>query len=335
MNNKEDCEHSPISQNNGFNKFQEPDKKKILGQAVQPIPPYVPKEAALKEIIDEAEGIKTFVFKTSPCFNSEPGQFVMLYLPGIGERPFSIYAQNNESFSLTIAKVGKVTSHIFNMNKGQRLYYLGPFGKPFKIKGSHIALVAGGYGAGPLSFLAKKAASQGIRVEFIIGAKSKKYLLYLNKAYPEKVNIHYCTDDGSFGFNGFATEKLKELLLKYNHGEKGIMAANPEKQSYIFVPNSRLENLNNVASPIDMAYSVGPELMMKKVVEITDSFDIGCQVSLERHMKCGFGICGSCSVDPIGIRMCVEGPCLDKKTVKKITEFGKYKRGPCGEKIYF
>ena len=150
--------------------------------------------------------------------------------------------------------------------------------------------------------LAKQALKQSIKSELIIGAKSKQLLLYIDKEYPKEVIRHYCTDEGSYGFKGFTTEKLKEIL-----------------------------NNNN----IDMVYTVGPEIMMKKVVEICDEFNVDCQLSLERYMKCGYGICGSCSVDPMGIRMCKEGPCIDKETAKIITEFGKYHRDRVGRKQEF
>ncbi|MBT3721730.1 hypothetical protein HN789_06310 [archaeon] len=124
----------------------------------------------------------------------------------------------------------------------------------------------------------------------------------MDKEYHDSIKRHYCTDDGSFEFSGFTTNKLKEVL-------------------------------NN--SNIDIVYTVGPEIMMKKVVEICDEFKVDCQLSLERYMKCGYGICGSCCVDPMGIRMCVEGPCIDKETAKKVTEFGKYHRDGSGKKNYY
>ena len=115
------------------------------------------------------------------------------------------------------------------------------------IKGKHIALVGGGYGSAPLTFLAKQALKNNIKSELIIGARSKNLLLYMNKEYPQEIKRHYCTDDGSFGFKGFTTDKLRELLQN--------------------------------DKTIDMVFTVGPELMMKKVVEICDKFNIGCQIS--------------------------------------------------------
>ncbi len=262
---------------------------------------FAEKNTVLKNVIDEAENIKTFVFKGR--LNSKPGQFVMLWIPGLDERPFSIYEDNGDSFSLTIARIGKFTENLFKKKSGDALAYFGPFGKPFEIRGKHIALIGGGYGSAPLTFLAKEALKKGIRSELIIGAKTKHRLLYQHNNYPMGITRHYCTDDGSCGFKGFTTDKLRELL-------------------------------KNDPS-IDMVYAVGPELMMKEAVKVSDDFAIGCQISLERHMKCGYGICGSCSVDPSGIRMCVEGPCIDKELAKKITEFGNYHRDGSGKKIFF
>ena len=69
---------------------------------------------------------------------------------------------------------------------------------------------------------------------------------------------------------------------------------------------------------------------MKKVLDICLKHKIPCEVSIERYMKCGIGICGTCCVDPIGIRMCVEGPVVDDKIAKKVFEFGKYHRDKYG-----
>jgi len=258
------------------------------------------KQSKIIEIIDEAKNIKTF--RLEGTLASRPGQFIMLYLPAIGERPFSIYEDNGSNFSLTIANVGTLTSALFLLKKGDQVSYYGPFGKPFEITGKKLVMIGGGYGTAPLTYLAKEALAKGKKSQIIIGARTKDLLLYRNKKYPSGIERHYCTDDGSFGFKGFVTDKLREILRR-------------EK--------------------VDTLYTVGPELMMKKVVEISDDYKVDCQISLERYMKCGIGICGSCCVDPDGLRMCVEGPCIDKKLAQKITEFGKYHRDSAGRKIQY
>jgi dihydroorotate dehydrogenase electron transfer subunit len=47
------------------------------------------------------------------------------------------------------------------------------------------------------------------------------------------------------------------------------------------------------------------------------------------------GICGSCTCDPTGIRLCVEGPVLPRVIVEQLTDFGVYKRDPSGKKVPF
>jgi dihydroorotate dehydrogenase electron transfer subunit len=62
---------------------------------------------------------------------------------------------------------------------------------------------------------------------------------------------------------------------------------------------------------------------------------VPAQLSMERYMKCGFGICGNCVVDPSGIRMCVEGPVVKNFVALTIEEFGKYHRDDLGKKHDF
>jgi len=56
------------------------------------------------------------------------------------------------------------------------------------------------------------------------------------------------------------------------------------------------------------------------------------QASIDRYFKCGMGICGSCCLDPSGIRVCIEGPVFRADQLVG-TEFGRYKRGASGLKI--
>ena len=249
-------------------------------------------------IVEEARNIRSFHLRGH--LGARPGQFLMLWTPESGARPFSIADDADGAFKLTIANVGNVSSHLFEKVAGDGLGYFGPFGKPFDLRGRHIALVGGGYGSAPLSFLAKRAAAQGVASEFVIGARTGAQLLYANDPMPEAVSRHYCTEDGAMGRKGQVTDVLRDLLA----ADIGI----------------------------DMVYTAGPEMMMKAVIDICDEFGVDAQLSLERHMKCGFGLCGNCCVDPDGLRMCMEGPCIDKALAKRITEFGLYHRDGTGTK---
>ena len=79
----------------------------------------------------------------------------------------------------------------------------------------------------------------------------------------------------------------------------------------------------------------GPELMEKKVLDICNQYQVDCEISIERYMKCGFGICGQCCVDDSGIPLCVDGPVVNRKTANEIKEFGQYHRDKAGVKHRF
>jgi dihydroorotate dehydrogenase electron transfer subunit len=259
-----------------------------------------PVTVPIKDFVDEAEGIRTFFFDYN--INSKPGQFFLLWIPGLNEKPFGVASEHNKGFSTTISNVGPFTETLFEMKKGSLVGIRGPYGTGFNTdeKLKNVILIGGGYGSAPLSFLADKLASQGAKVDFIIGAKTAKKLVYRKRKFHSNITIHYCTDDGTLGVKCFSTDLFEKLAT---------------------------------GKAYDFAYACGPERMMKKVVEICDKENINCEISLERYIKCGIGVCGQCCVDDLGIRMCVEGPVINKELAKKISEFGKYKRDASGIKV--
>ena len=70
-------------------------------------------------------------------------------------------------------------------------------------------------------------------------------------------------------------------------------------------------------------------------MDISDEFDIPCEISVERYMKCCFGVCGQCTVDKLGIPICKQGPVMSKELVKQIDEFGVYHRDKNGKKVFY
>jgi dihydroorotate dehydrogenase electron transfer subunit len=253
----------------------------------------------IEKIIDEAKDFKTFIFKYP--LGATPGQFIMVWLPGIDEKPISISFQEPERFGITVFKVGKFTEELFKLKPNDKVGIRGPYGNGFSLKGKNAALVGGGCGGAPMGFLADELKKRGIKVHFIIGARCKDSLLFLERMKHSGIKTYAATDDGSFGFKGYTTNVL-ERVLKENK--------------------------------IDIVYTCGPEIMMKFVVDICDKFNVPCEVSLERFMKCGgSGICGSCTLDPTGWRVCKEGPVFTGNAIKQLEEFGKYKRAKSGKKV--
>lgn len=130
----------------------------------------------------------------------------------------------------------------------------------------------------------------------IIAAKNKHELFWVNKFK----DFNICTDDGSLGKKAFAHELLAETLKQHK---------------------------------FDSVLCCGPEIMIQKCLEVCQKHRTHFQASLERFMKCGFGLCGSCVLDPHGLRVCKEGPVFDGTTLAKTVEFGKYKRNSSGTKV--
>ncbi len=250
----------------------------------------------IKKIVRETSKAVTLILDGKIKY--EPGQFIMLWLPGVDEKPFAVSYLENDYFGITIEKKGSFTTTISRIKPGSKVGIRGPFGNGFSPKGNSI-IVAGGLGMAPALQLIKHIKDSTI----IQGAKSKDLLLYLEDkgllAMIEKNRnrIIYCTDDGSFGIHGFTTDILEEMITR----------------------NTRT------------VYACGPEIMIKQVFDICEKNSIECQASLERFMKCGIGICGSCCIDDQLV--CKDGPVFASAQIRKLTELGKFARLKSGKRV--
>ncbi|KKP59597.1 MAG: putative dihydroorotate dehydrogenase B (NAD(+)), electron transfer subunit [Candidatus Magasanikbacteria bacterium GW2011_GWC2_34_16] len=254
----------------------------------------------ISDIEIENSNVKTFYFDYE--LKSKPGQFIMLWIPGTDQKPFSVSFDNGQKFGLTIFKRGPATNKLFKMKIGDRVGINGPYGTNFTINPNlHYIMVAGGYGAAPLKFLTQTI--NGAAIDFIAGGRTKDNLLFEEELTKiPNLNLHITTDDGSKGYKGFVTDVLVELLAKIDPAQKDKT----------------------------LVVTCGPELMQKKVLDICNEHNINCEVSIERYMKCGMGICGQCVIDDLGICMCKDGPVVNQKLANQIFEFGKYHRDKSG-----
>lgn len=270
----------------------------------------LPKTYRIKEIRTETDMVKTFTFDGS--LGAKPGQFVMVWVPGIDEIPMSVAYDDGAETKITFFAVGDTTKVLTHSNIGDLVGLRGPFGTHYEWDaGDHIVLVAGGYGAAPMYFTASESVKNGCTLEAIVGARSKEHLLYLEELEGlQHCSLHVSTDDGSMGHKGYNTQVLDQLLK---------VAADPDAKD----------------PPIDKVFACGPEMMLKSVLTVCDTYNIPCQLSLERYMKCGFGVCGNCCIDPLGIRLCTDGPVMHGDLVRKIEEFGMYHRDDLGRKHEF
>jgi len=261
-----------------------------------------PTSVPIIDIIQENENVRTFYFDMK--LKSKPGRFIIMWLPRIDEKPFSIALDENGKLGLSIANVGRFTSALFKLKKGAFVGIRGPYGSWYTLKREYkrILLVGGGYGVAPLARVATEAIEKNITVDFCNGARTKKLLLYSERLSKLNLTLHTTTTDGSEGVKGFVTEAVTACLD---------------------------------ANKYDMAYLCGPELMEKAILDLCRQKNIPSQVSIERYMKCGFGICGQCCVDDSGERMCMEGPVVSGAYALKQSEFGQYHRDGSGKREYY
>ncbi|MFA5331146.1 MAG: dihydroorotate dehydrogenase electron transfer subunit [Methanoregula sp.] len=198
--------------------------------------------------------------------------------------------------TITVQKAGDATTAMFDLEIGEMVGIRGPFGHGFT-RGEKMLAIAGGVGAAPILPLAR---SDCVMTMFL-GARTEKELLFVDKL-DECTDVIIATDDGSLGQKGFVTDLMNNLDL----------------------------------SAYDRIAVCGPEPMMRAVFAKIEMLGMSAKTefSLHRYMKCGVGICGSCCIDPDGLRVCRDGPVFSGERLRQ-GEFGKYMRDASGRKKVF
>jgi dihydroorotate dehydrogenase electron transfer subunit len=251
----------------------------------------------------ESSTVKTFVFEDEQCARARPGQFLMLWIPGVDEIPLSIMAARDDGrVSVSVKALGVATLALHQKRVGETVGVRGPFGNSFTMNGRKPLIVGGGTGIAPLMFLTRRLISKTVSTTFVLGAKTKDELLFrsqLEKLGTKRVRLVTSTEDGSCGLTGLCTEPLEQMLAR-------------EK--------------------FDVVYACGPEQMILKVFELAEQRGAEMQASLERLMKCAIGLCGSCVIGKY--RVCADGPVFTSRQLRLVRdEFGLFKRDRCGKKV--
>ena len=208
----------------------------------------------------------------------QPGQFVFLWIPGLGEKPFS--ALVDDPFKLAIIDLGAFTKELLQLAPGTEAYVRGPHGNPISPPvDSKVVAVAGGTGLAAIYQLARDYGNTDI----FFGARSEDRLYFVDES--KKVsNLHIATDDGSRGAHGVVTELLEKHLSKMSDSE-----------------------LNSL-----VFYNCGPAQMVRAAEAIQRKYSSSNRIfnAIDYLTKCGVGICGACDA-PDGRRICVDGPFLN------------------------
>ena len=268
--------------------------------------PNHPHICTIERVVDETPTVRTLYFNDPVLANVEPGQFAMVWIPGVNELPMSVMiSEKKDEAGFTVRKRGESSTALYNLKVGDKIGVRGPYGNQFDIKDGKILLIGGGTGLVPLLRLNAYAKSSN-EITLLMGSKTKEEVFFeetaqkFQKSFEQDVIITSVTEDGSYGEKGYVTDILEKLL---------------EENTY------------------DAIYTCGPELMMYKVVKLANEKGIFVQASLERMMKCGVGICGSCCVNEDLV--CRDGTVFDGQHLAKNSEFGHFERTKSGilEKI--
>jgi sulfhydrogenase subunit gamma (sulfur reductase) len=240
-------------------------------------------------------------------FTFQPGQFVMLEVPGVGEAPFSISSSpiRHGDIELCIRTAGNLTKFLSRVGRGIQVGISGPFGTSFPVEemmGQNIFLIAGGLGIAPLrspilSVLENR--SRYANVDIIYGARQPSELLFtyqydMWRKFDIGLDIIVEKPDRQWkGPAGRTTDILKEKIAN-----PGISLS---RDTYAIV--------------------CGPPVMFKFVCNMLTEAGIPMQkmfVSLERRMHCGRGKCCRCNVG--STYTCLKGPVFDYWSVMNLKE---------------
>lgn len=179
----------------------------------------------------------------------QPGQFVHLQVPGMPDhilrRPFSVFDCDPEAGTLEILyqDLGYGSHRMTDMKAGDVSSQIGPVGHGWQApQGTERALlIGGGVGAAPLFLHAKALRAAGVTVDVVLGAATKAALVTFD-AYEHLLGYApaAATDDGSFGYAGFCTQPVSDLLPSTTTTMWRAAAPNPSCASFLrWLPTPR------------------------------------------------------------------------------------------------
>lgn len=262
---------------------------------------FVPVPAILEHVVVETPTIKTFVLRPAEPLSFRAGQFVQLYVPGVGEAPFTPSSSPSEAerLEVTVLAAGRVTAALHALHAGAEIGIRGPFGRGYplrKLEGREVVVVGGGVGLAPL--------------------RSLLHTLFECPGLAHRVSIKY------------GARSPEELCFRRQHAEWAA------RRGVDFVPtidrpasgwSGRVGLVTTLLDGMDVdakeacAVCCGPEVMLKFVAR--KLIDVGfaperVYLSMNRNMTCGMGICGRCNVG--SLYLCKDGPDLSYAEVQHV-----------------
>lgn len=260
--------------------------------------PWYTHTVRIVDIRPEVAGVATYRLcmedlRDAGAYRFQPGQFNMLYLPGVGESAISMSgdAETEDGWVHTVRVAGNVTRTLENLRRGDTLGVRGPFGTGWpmdQLLGSDVVVVAGGLGLAPVRSLIyhflRHRADFG-QIWLIIGARSPEGLLF-QAEYDEwrrqGIDVQVTVDRAITGWSG----------------QIGVVTVLLDRLRFADAGRTRL-------------VTCGPEVMMKYAAASGIQRGIAADriwLALERNMQCAAGFCGHCLLGPAFL--CKDGPVL-------------------------
>jgi dihydroorotate dehydrogenase electron transfer subunit len=209
----------------------------------------------------------------------KPGQFINIRITQRNDpffrRPFSVFRcskkdSGHSSLQVVYEVVGRGSEIMSRLERGDKIDVIGPLGNGFawaRNKKTHV-VIGGGIGSAGIFMLCEELSEatniDGTELYMILDVKTKNLLILEEEFNALNGNVLIATHDGSFGYNGYVTDMIRN-----------------------YIESKRI--------PADCAiYACGPEQMYKDLVPVCQQYNISAQISIERNMMCGMGACMSC-----------------------------------------
>jgi len=231
------------------------------------------------------------------CFDFMPGQFNMVYVPGVGEIAISIASDpDDEDLEHIIRIVGRTTRVIDRLETGDVVGLRGPYGNPWPLQEArwkNVLVVTGGLGSAPvigaIDYMFRRRSNYG-RISVLHGVKRPADLIHRERFEDWKrepnAEVHLTSDRPDRAWRdhvGYVTELFDEIEIDPTHR---------------------------------VVFMCGPETMVLSAIKLLQERGISEDrifISLERNMKCAVGFCGHCQFGPEFV--CKDGPVVSYRRI--------------------
>jgi NAD(P)H-flavin reductase len=234
-----------------------------------------------------------------PRFDFQPGQFNMVYVPGVGEVAISISSDpDDETLEHTIRIVGRTTRVIARLGVGDVVGIRGPYGNGWPLQEARwkdLVVITGGLGCAPVSgaidYVFRRRANYG-HVTILHGVKKPADMIYRER------------------FEAWRRHPGTTVLLTSDQPDRhwrdrtGVVTELFEE--VVFDPTRTL------------ALMCGPEVMLHYAGDLLGRRGLPMErmfVSMERNMKCAVGLCGHCQFGPSFV--CKDGPIYRMSAIRR------------------